>query len=240
MSFGRLGHISISVRIFLGTRAASKPPSVQREKGLYGILAEGRAYDLVQSLLGNTKAKRWLAAHFWRCSSGEKIVDMGCGTGEDLKYLPRGIEYVGFDVSEAYVSEARKKHGDTATFLVGTAEDFLTNDNHFLAEADAVLCTGLLHHLCDQEAIHLLRLARKIMSPSGRFLCFEPTFLRNQSRLSKRITSMDRGENVRTEDEWKTLFSPLFPNFTSNVVSGLVRIPYHHILIECRSPESIA
>lgn len=209
---------------------------MQHEKGLYGVLAKGRIYDSLQRLLGGSKAKRWLATHFWRCRKGEKVVDMGCGTGECLRYLPSGIRYVGFDLSEAYVREARRKHGnDDASFLVGTAEDFLAGNEHPLSDADAVLCTGLLHHLDEQESIRLLQLARNIMAPSGRFLCYEPTYLVHQSRLSKRITGMDRGRNVRTEDEWKQLFAPIFPSFKSNLVTNLLRIPYHCILIECRN-----
>lgn len=208
---------------------------MQYNSGIYKWLASGWIYNSVQHLVGSERARKWLAQNFWKCRSGEKIVDIGCGTGEVLNFLPNDVKYVGFDISEKYIKLAQERYDERAQFLVGTAHEFLNNNESPLEMADLVLCNGILHHLDDEVALEALTLAKNIMSPTGRFVCIEPTFLVHQSRLSKWITSKDRGRNVRGEQELKNLFHQVFSSFSTNILTGLIRIPYAHIIIECRS-----
>jgi len=207
---------------------------MQRTGGIYNALSFGWIYDCFQHLIGSERAKQWLVRNVWKCKGGEKVVDMGCGTGEDLAHLPPDVDYVGFDVSEEYVKQARKRHGRKARFLLGTAEDFINQKDASLRDADLILCTGLLHHLDDEEAINLLKLAKSILTPTGRFCCFEPTFLIHQGWWSRYITKMDRGQNIRSEQAWRDLFGRVFASFSCEIATGLIRIPYYHIIVQCK------
>ena len=207
---------------------------MQRTRGIYKALSLGWFYDCYQHLIGSKRAKQWLVRNIWKCKAGEKVVDMGCGTGEVLAYLPPDVDYVGFDVSKDYIKQAWKQHGRKACFLLGTAEDFIDGKDTPLLDADLILCTGLLHHLDDKEALTLLKLAKRILAPAGRFCCFEPTFLIHQGWWSKYITMMDRGQNVRSEQAWGELFGQVFASFSCNVATGLIRIPYCHVIVECK------
>lgn len=206
---------------------------MQYENGIYKWLAIGWVYGLFHCLIGGKKERKWLARNFWRCSGGEKVIDMGCGTGWALDYLPDSVNYIGFDISEEYIHKAREKVNKKARFLVGTAHEFIDNIESPLNMADLILCNGLLHHLDDEEALKVLMIAKNIMSPTGRLVCLEPTFLAYQTWLSRWIISKDRGGNVRSEREWKELISQVFDSSSTSILTGFTRLPYVHIVIEC-------
>lgn len=207
---------------------------MQDTHGLKSILSIPLIYDAFQNLVGARRARRWVAQRIWRLKGGEKVVDIGCGPGEAMDDLPANVRYIGFDLSEAYVEAARKKYGSRGTFYVGTAESFLSGDLSGLMDADLVFCTGLLHHLDDPEVRAVLQLARRILRPDGRFVAVEPTFLEHQGMASEWIMRQDRGCNVRTEADWKTLLSQEFETHSTTVLTGLLRIPYIHIVLEGR------
>ena len=213
--------------------------SRQDDGGLKKLLAFSRLYEFFQThLLGGKKARRWLAKNVWKLKGGETVVDLGCGSGTVLEYMPPDIDYVGIDISESYVRAARKRFSERGRFFLGRVSDILNQDDSRIRTADMVLCSGLLHHLPDDEVIEVLELSKRIMKPNGRLVCLEATYLAHQTRLSKWIVSTDRGRFVRSEQEWKDLLSRAFNNYSTWILTGLIRIPYTHIVIECVNEES--
>jgi ubiquinone/menaquinone biosynthesis C-methylase UbiE len=212
----------------------------QDDRGLKRLLAISWFYDFFQDrLLGGSNSREWLATNVWKPRSGEAIVDIGCGSGATLAHLPPDIQYLGIDVSENYIRSARKKFSGRGTFFLGTVRDLMNQDGLRSASADLVLCNGLLHHLTDREALEVLELAQWIMKPSGRLVCLEGVFLARQTGLSRWIVNADRGRHVRLEQEWKNLIGQAFESYSTRILTGLLRIPYTHIVIECfneRSP----
>lgn len=205
---------------------------MQDDSGLKKILTFGWVYDLFHYLIGTRKAKLWIAENIWKCEQFSRVVDLGCGTGRVLDYLPENINYTGVDISEEYIEFARSRYGDKAEFLVGTAEQFLSGEIEMPEPADIVLCSGLLHHLSEEEALWVLELSKKILKPTGRLICNEPTYLRHQGWISRWVTSLDRGQNVRTESGWKSLISEVYEEYRTSILTGMIRIPYVHIVIE--------
>ena len=206
---------------------------MQDDSGLRSVLTHGRMYALFQNAVGARHARQWMADNAWRCRGSEKVLDIGCGTGDVLEHLPSTVRYVGIDISDTYVRLARQRFGDRAVFLVGTAGTFLGRASQELIDTDLVLCNGLLHHLDDAEVLEVLHLAAEVLRPNARLVCLEPAYVQGQPRISRWIMSKDRGRNVRTDGEWNAIARQVFTDCESRIVTGLIRLPYTHIVIEC-------
>jgi ubiquinone/menaquinone biosynthesis C-methylase UbiE len=206
---------------------------MQDNTGIKKMLSISWIYDVFQDLVGAKKARTWLAENYWKLNNGNKVVDLGCGPGGILDHLPKKITYIGIDISEEYIKTAKNRYGAGATFIVSTARKLLDKPDERLNNADLVLCNGLLHHLDDTEAKEILQLSSKILAPTGKLVCFEPTYLVKQGLISKWIMNKDRGRNIRTEQEWKELVNESFESFETTILTNLIRIPYVHIVIQC-------
>ena len=206
---------------------------VESTSSLKRVLTVSNIYDFFQTVIGGHQARKWIASEVWRLTGGEKVVDIGCGPGSSLDYLPADIVYCGIDISQTYIESARKKYGERGRFFVGSAADFPEGARNELHHADVVLSNGVLHHLSDEEAVQMLDLAKNILKPGGRLICVEPTYLLHQTFFSKWIISQDRGMYIRSEKEWKGFIEKAFDSWKTNVVTGLLRIPYTHLIIEC-------
>lgn len=91
---------------------------------------------------------------------GEKILDLGCGTGAMARELiDAGFDVVGVDASEEMVSAARA-NGVDAKVEDATA---LERDGEF----DAIFSNAVLHWIADQYAV--VRGVWRALKPGGRF-----------------------------------------------------------------------
>lgn len=83
----------------------------------------------------------------------QKILDVGCGTGEILKSIKERYSFVqlyGLDISEEMLKQANDKLKGTATLILGDAENITLETNSF----DLLLCTDSFHHYPNpQQAI---------------------------------------------------------------------------------------
>lgn len=83
----------------------------------------------------------------------QKILDVGCGTGEILKSIKERYSFVqlyGLDISEEMLKQANDKLKGTATLILGDAENITLETNSF----DLILCTDSFHHYPNpQQAI---------------------------------------------------------------------------------------
>src|SRR5262249_38071241 len=159
-----------------------------------------------------------------------RVLDIGCGPGTILQYLPRGVEYSGFDINPQYIADARKQYGDRGTFYCQAVSDAAVEQQ---ASYDAVLASGLSHHLNDAEAERLFRVAHAALAPGGYLVTWDPVYVDGQSRLARYLISWDRGQFVRTPEEYLALARPFFPVVESAVFHDLLRIPYTHFVTKC-------
>ncbi len=204
---------------------------MQKDNGLTSFLKYGGAYDFLQKVAGTHKVRAWVASRYWRAEKSSVIVDLGCGTGTALNYLPSGSSYIGVDASSKYIERARKHYGGRGTFFTSTISDAMADSTLSQSCADLVLCNGLLHHMDDDQALETIDYARSLLSSTGRFVCTEPTFLAHQSYVSRLVMGWDRGKNIRSETEWKKLFQNKFSNIDTNIFFGVSSFPFIRIVV---------
>lgn len=198
--------------------------------GIRSILDNSFIYSFYHYLLGVGYRARVHVNEYIKPFKGAKILDIGCGPAYILEYLPKNIKYTGFDMNPHYIEHAKKKYGHRADFFcTKVAEVSPEHEKKY----DIVLATAILHHLNDQDAINLFKIAFNGLKDTGYLITLDNAYIPNQSRISKFLISKDRGQNVRTPEGYLKLARKVFPNVTYEIRNDLFRIPYTHIIYSC-------
>jgi SAM-dependent methyltransferase len=202
---------------------------VERNSGLRALLTRPAIYEAFQRAVGARHYREVLAGQYLRVAPGARVLDIGCGPGDMVEWLP-DAKYVGFDPSDAYISAAKERYGERADFHVG---DVREADPEMLGSFDVVIAIGVLHHIDDVAAAQLIALAAAVLRPGGRLVTVDPCFSPEQSALSRKVVSMDRGGNVRSADAYRSLAARSFDTVRLTERHDLLRIPYTHLIVEC-------
>lgn len=193
-------------------------------------------YTSFQRMVGGDVRERFVS-DFLRPLATDRMLDIGCGPGDILSYLPDAIDYVGFDLSEKYINSARRRYTDRGQFH---CQRVSASDVKQFGTFDIVLAHGVVHHLDDAEAGHLFELAAAALAPGGRLVTFDGCFVEKQSRIARRMLAWDRGKFVRCQPEYESLAQRSFASVEAEVRHDLLRIPYTHLIMQCREPVSTA
>lgn len=103
-----------------------------------------------------------------------RVLDVGCGTGENALHLAaRGLEVVGLDASAVGIEKARAKAKQRllpCQFLVADALALGGWDERF----DCIVNTGLLHLFCRVDGARLMTALHHVLRRGGRhhLVCF--------------------------------------------------------------------
>jgi SAM-dependent methyltransferase len=191
------------------------------------VLAKPWFYKTFRNLVTTTAGRIGLVDDYFKLRVGDSVLDIGCGTADVLDDLPE-VQYYGFDSSEDYIALARARHGDRGTFVSAPVSRD-TVDGEF----DLAIAIGVLHHLPDRDAEDLFALAASVLKPAGRLVTVDPCFHDGQTELRRFVISLDRGQHVRTVDEYHDLARKAFAKVVVHTRTGLVRMPYTHLILEC-------
>jgi SAM-dependent methyltransferase len=203
----------------------------QVTRGVRAVFSHPRVYDAFQDVMGATGIREELVREFFRPTPAMRVLDIGCGTGEIVRFLPRDVEYWGFDISAPYIEAAKARLGDRGHFECGLLGARRIDE---LPRFDLAIALGVLHHLEDGPAQELFTLARRALTPKGRVVTIDPCFVVGQNPIARFLISRDRGQNVRTADAYRMLATSAFGD-----IQGLIRhrtwIPYTHWVMECKA-----
>jgi SAM-dependent methyltransferase len=158
-----------------------------------------------------------------------RVLDIGCGPADILSYLP-DIEYLGYDISEAYIARARAIFGQRGSFQCGQLH---YDDLGALPEYDVVLALGLLHHLEDEVATDVMRLAHRVLKDGGRLLTMDPCLDPSQNSIARYLIRHDRGQNVRDGEGYRALAKSVFREPRVEI-HHQIWVPYTHCYMECQ------
>ena len=194
------------------------------------ILSRAGVYSLFARIVGAERGRHLHIERHIRPRAGDRILDIGCGPADILDALP-AVDYHGFDLSAPYIEAARQRFGSRGQFHVAPVNLELVQK---YAGFDLVLATGVLHHLTDTEALDLFRVARAALKPGGRLVTLDGCIVQGQSPVARYLLSQDRGEYVRGEAAYVALARQVFSQVTPTITTDLLRVPYTHVILECR------
>lgn len=137
-----------------------------------GIHALTPLYDVACRALGLGERLRRFEIALLEDMSPRRILEVGCGTGELLRYAGARFSQAalaGVDPDVAALDRARRKlagAGLTADLLEGRAESLPFADGSF----DLVLSSLMLHHLDTATKLRALAEWRRVLDPRGLLL----------------------------------------------------------------------
>jgi SAM-dependent methyltransferase len=197
--------------------------------GVRAILSHPLVYSTLQTLMGAHSSRKSFVENYVRPFPGMKVLDIGCGPADILAYLP-AVGYSGFDISEDYIDQARKRFGMLGQFH---CRQLVLDDLEDLPSCDVVFALGLIHHLEDDEAINVMQLALRALKPGGRLLTIDPCLDPSQNPIARMLIRGDRGQNVRDKAGYETLAKAVFESPRIEV-KHRAWIPYTHCFMECQ------
>jgi SAM-dependent methyltransferase len=205
----------------------------QTTSGIRAILSHPSVYRTFQQVLGSPRVSRELVQTHVQLRPGLRVLDIGCGPGRLVDYLP-GVDYTGLDLSETYIRAARRRYGDQgARFFVSRVDDL---DPAELGDFDVVVAKGLLHHIDDGEALHFFDVAARVLADGGRTVTLDNAYTPDMSRAARFVVSRDRGQSVRTPAAYAALAREAFANVDIAVHHDLLHVPYTHVFLSCTQP----
>jgi SAM-dependent methyltransferase len=194
------------------------------------LLSHPRAYLLTQYVLGGMHARKLVIRDFVRPGPGLRVLDVGCGPAYTARYFP-APEYYGFDISPRYIAFANQRYGSRGRFIAGAFDESALGS---VPPVDAVLMLGLLHHLDDQSAAGLLRLAKRAMKPGARLFTLDGFYEAGQHPIARFLLDRDRGKFIRTREAYLALARTAFDDVKASSRDGMFFLPYPSLVLECR------
>lgn len=196
---------------------------------LRSILQYQPIFSLFQKLIAADRIKHLLVQNT-KLKPGFKVLDVGCGFGNLLEYLPKDISYVGVDISQNYINYAKKRYTSRGRFICADVTRLDLKREKF----DVIFISSLFHHLPDNEVEKLLESLLHLIKKESVLVSADSVYLKNQSFLSRFITSSDRGKHVRNKERYLDLTKKYFSKVNYKIVSNLLNIPINLIFIWMR------
>lgn len=195
---------------------------------LRSLLSFPEVYSRFQQIFGFANSRKLAFDRWLELPAGGRVIDIGCGPGHILNYLPKDIDYQGLDPSREYIDKARARYGDRGTFH---CDVFDAGSVARYGQADVVMMNGVLHHMSDEVAGDCLAAVAGALKPGGCLFSLDGCYRPGQSWLASKLLDLDRGEHVRNEAGYADLLRPHFPKVDVHLAEDLSLIPYTFLVM---------
>ena len=146
---------------------------------------------------------------------GERVLDLGCGTGQlSAQIAAAGVEVVGIDLSAEMVEAAREQF-PALSFVVGDAREF-----SFAEPFDAVFSNAALHWVKPPEAA--LACIAACLGQGGRFVA-ELGGARNVATISRGLINQLASRGFYPQSPW---YFPSLGEYAHLVEQAGLRVAY--------------
>ena len=162
----------------------------------------------------------------WSKVEGNKILEVGVGTGKNLPYYPRGAEIVAIDFSEKMLERAVEKAaklGTSVTLLQMDVQSLVFDDNTF----DTVL--GSFVFCSVPDPILGLREIARVCKPGGKVLMLEHVLSANRitawlMNLANPIVVRVMGANINRQTVDNVTKSGLMLERVTDLGAGVFKL----------------
>ena len=191
-------------------------------------LQDPRFYGWTQRFVTRRDCWSRFVESYLRPVARERLLDLGCGIGRLLDFLPP-LEYYGLDSNPSYIRYAQTKAKERAVFVCA---DLCQAPWPVEGLFDRVAATGVFHHLPDEQVLTVLKNARKVMKPGATLVTFDGCYEKPQSYAARLLLSMDRGKYVRDQKGYEALAHSVFDRVRVHMERKFLRVPYSHMIMQ--------
>lgn len=195
--------------------------------GIRKILNFTFVYRLYQFIVKRKWSDNFYVNQYIKPFKNCNLLDIGCGNGHFLEYYPKDINYYGFDLNQNYINDAKEKYANRGHFICGTADQYNFTDN---LQFDIITANAIFHHLTNDELEIVFKNASKVLKKGGYLVSLDPVYLPNQNPISKYIISKDRGQNIRSEEDFNKIGLKYFSKIESYYENNFYIFPYDLII----------
>lgn len=196
----------------------------QRISHLYRLVTFPAIYGAIGSVLGAHAARLRFVAEDLQPLPGSRILDVGCGPGAMLPYLP-DADYTGVDLNPLHIEAATRQFGDRGRFIAIDASAGLPGEE---GSYDLVFALAILHHLDDGQARPLLADMLRLVKEGGRVVTFDSVHLPRQNPVARLLNALDSGLNIRTPQGYAELAGGLPARMETRIYRDRLRVPFDH------------
>jgi len=136
-----------------------------------------------------------------RCDASSVVLDLGCGTGDALRYLTVFDSYLGIDTDERATRYATSRWQGRSNARFESR--FCTPDDVRTIAPTHVAMMGLLHHLDDDQVVETLEMMRR-SARLTRVLTLDIVYLPGHP-YNNFLARLDRGRFCREEASYVAL-----------------------------------
>jgi SAM-dependent methyltransferase len=129
------------------------------------------------------------------------ILDVGCGTGDALRYVTEFDEYVGYDTDPVAIDYARRTYGHVPH--VRFEEGLVTTREVKDIAPTAAILAGVLHHVPDDYARALLETLQT--SPRLSRIVTQDIVYVPGRYVNNVLSRLDRGKYCRVKEGYETI-----------------------------------
>ena len=122
--------------------------------------------------------------------AGESVIDVGCGTGKLVDYLPKDSSYLGIDLNDNFLRHAKKRGRNVMK------QDALTFDR--FDEFDACVVMDVLHHINPRHEEFIERVLKDVRK---RVIICEPFEVPGRNRITKNLVKLIDDDGINSQDE---------------------------------------